>query len=118
VKFLLDVCVSSRSLTEYLIAQGHDLVSAYSIDPRADDWRLLELALSEARVLITEDKDFGELIFVQGHPHGPVVRLVELSVDEQVKAIGELLDQHTHRLTGQTIVTVSRGRIRIRRRNP
>ena len=82
MKFLLDVCVSSRSLTAFLVAQGHDGLSALSIDPRASDERLLEL-----------------------------------SVDEQVQAISELLDQHGHELLGQVIVTIARGRIRIRRRN-
>jgi predicted nuclease of predicted toxin-antitoxin system len=117
VKFLLDVCVSSHSLTAFLISQGQDVQSAVSIDPRASDDQLLECALRDDRVLVTEDKDFGELIFVQARPHGPVVRLVELSVDEQVRAIGELLSQYAHELTGNVIITVARGRIRIRRRN-
>jgi predicted nuclease of predicted toxin-antitoxin system len=86
VKFLLDVCVSSRTLTAFLVAQGHDVVSALAIDPSASDERLMALALQEDRVLLTEDKDFGELVFVQARPHGPLVRVVELSVDEQVRA--------------------------------
>jgi predicted nuclease of predicted toxin-antitoxin system len=67
-------------------------------------------------VLVTEDKDFGELLFVHRQPHGPLVRVVELTVDEQVQAIGELLDQYADELTGPVVVTISRGRIRIRRR--
>jgi len=93
------------------------VVSALEIDPRASDERLLEFALLDERVLITEDKGFGELVFVQGRPHGPVVRVVELSVDEQVDAIGELLKNYSHELTGSIIVTITRGRIRIRRQN-
>lgn len=81
------------------------------------DERLLEIAHGEDRVLITEDKDFGELLFVRHRPHGPVVRMVQLPVDGQVRAVGELLDQYSHELTGPVIVTISRGRIRIRRRN-
>lgn len=83
MKFLLDVCVSSRSLTAFLIAHALDVLSALAIDPRASGERLLEFALRDNRVLVAEDKDFGELMFVQNQPHGPVVRLVELSVDEQ-----------------------------------
>lgn len=97
--------------------QGHDVVSALAIDPSASDEHLLALALQEDRVVLTEDKDFGELVFVQARPHGPLVRVVELSVDEQVRAVDELLDQHLHELTGQVIVTVTRSRVRIRRRN-
>jgi predicted nuclease of predicted toxin-antitoxin system len=75
------------------------------------------VALNEDRVLITEDKDFGELLFVQHRPHGPVVRVVQLAVDEQVQAVSEMLQQYLHELTGPVMVTVSRGRIRIRRRD-
>ena len=117
MRFLLDVCVSSRSLSESLAAMGHDVLSAIEVDPRASDERLLELALQDDRVLVTEDKDFGELIFAQNRPHRPVVRVVELSIDDQVRAIGELLEQHSEELSGQVIVTITRGRVRIRRRN-
>jgi predicted nuclease of predicted toxin-antitoxin system len=115
VKFLLDVCVSSRSLQEYLAGDGHDVASALSVDPKASDERLIEIALREDCLLVTEDKDFGELIFVHRLPHGPIVRLVELTVDEQVAAMAELLARHGTELTGSVLVTVARGRIRIRR---
>jgi predicted nuclease of predicted toxin-antitoxin system len=115
VKFLLDVCVSSWSLQASLADQGHDVLSAMAVDPKASDEQLMALALHDERVLITEDKDFGELIFVRRLPHGPMVRLVELSVDEQVRAMTEVLERHAAEITGTTIVTVTRGRIRIRR---
>jgi predicted nuclease of predicted toxin-antitoxin system len=116
VKFLLDVCVSSRSLTAFLLAQGHEVLSAVDVDPHASDEQIMDLARQEDRVLITADKDFGELVFVRDRPHGPLIRVVELSVVEQVQAVTELLDRHYHELTGQVIVTITRGRIRIRRR--
>ena len=87
MKLLLDVCVSSRSLIAFLVARGHDVVSAFQIDPTASDQELLVRALRENRVLLTEDKDFGELVFVRRYDHGPIVRLVELTVDEQVQAM-------------------------------
>ena len=79
MKFLLDVCASSRSLQAFLLAQGHDALSAIAIDPKAGDERLMAMAHQDERVLVTEDKDFGELIFVRRQPHGPIVRLVELN---------------------------------------
>lgn len=110
MKFLLDVCVSSRSLEAFLSGQGHDVLSALAIDER-----LMALALQDGRVLVTEDKDLGELVFVRKLPHGPIVRLVELTVDEQVRGMAELLERQAAELTGPVIVTVTRGRIRIRR---
>ena len=44
---------------------GHDVLSASEAAPRATDDELLALALAEQRILITEDKDFGELVFVR-----------------------------------------------------
>ena len=44
---------------------GHDVLSGLETDPRATDEALLALANQEQRVLITEDKDFGELVFVR-----------------------------------------------------
>lgn len=117
MKFLLDVCVSSRSLDTFLVGRGHDVVSAASIDPRASDQRLLEVALAQGRILVTEDKDFGELAFVRQFPHGPIVRLVELTVDAQVNALGELLDRHADVLVGPVMITITRGRVRIRLRS-
>ena len=39
----------------------------------------------ERRVLITEDKDFGELVYLRRLPHPGIVRLVDLRVAEQVE---------------------------------
>ncbi len=65
MKFLLNVCLSSRSLLDFLAAQGHDVISAFTIDPKAGDERLMAVALQDERVLVTEDNDFGEFIFVR-----------------------------------------------------
>jgi hypothetical protein len=52
---------------------------------------------------LTADKDFGELVFVRRLPHGPIVRLVELTVDQQLDGMAELLQQHAADLTGPVI---------------
>jgi predicted nuclease of predicted toxin-antitoxin system len=115
MKFLLDVCVSSRSLEAFLVGQGHDVVSARAIGAGTSDESLMAFALEDERVLVTQDKDFGELVFVRKLPHGPIVRLVELTVDDQISGMRELLTRHAAGLVGPVIVTVTRGRIRIRR---
>jgi predicted nuclease of predicted toxin-antitoxin system len=61
------------------------MLSAVAVDPKASDERLMALAIKDERMLVTEDKDFGELIFVRKLLHGPIVRLVELSVDSNCK---------------------------------
>lgn len=115
MKFLLDVCSSSRSLTAFLIEQGHDVASALSLNPQASDGELLTLAHRERRVLITEDKDFGELVVVLGRPHHAVVRLVALAVDDQIAAMREVLEAYGHELEAKSLIVVTRGRIRVRK---
>ncbi len=91
MKFLLDVCASSQSLRTLLADLGHDVRLAVDVDPRASDETLLDLAFQEKRVLVTEDKDFGELVFVRRLPHPSIVRFVEMRVEDQVAAMRELL---------------------------
>ena len=66
-----------------LIESGHDVLSAAERDPRATDEALLALAYEEQRVLVTEDKDFGELVFVRRLPHPCIFRLVEMQLAEK-----------------------------------
>lgn len=115
MKFLLDVCVSSHSLARFLSDQGQDVLSALAVDPKASDERLMDWALEQGRVLVTEDKDFGELVFIHRLPHGPIIRLMDLTIDEQVDGMQELLATHVREISGPVIVTVTHGRIRIRR---
>jgi predicted nuclease of predicted toxin-antitoxin system len=82
MNFLLDVCVSSQSLTRFLVAEGHDVLSALTVDPKASDERLMDSALQEGRVLVTADKDCGELVFIHRLTHGPIIGLVDLMVDQ------------------------------------
>ena len=40
---------------------GHDVVAILEIAPRAEDTEIIDLAIREQRVLLTEDKDLGSL---------------------------------------------------------
>jgi hypothetical protein len=66
-------------------------------------------------VVVTEAKDFGALVFIHRLPHGPMIRLMDLTVDEQLDGMEELLVNHVRELSGPVIVTVTHGGIRIRR---
>lgn len=114
MKFLLDVCASSRSLRTLLTDLGHDVCVAFDVDPRASDETILNLALQEARVLVTEDKDFGELIFVHRLPHPAIIRFVEMQVEDQVAAMQELLTRYSAELEARALIVVTRGRVRLR----
>ena len=116
MRFLLDVCAASRRMRDALTSQGHDVLSALETDPRATDEELLALAMEERRVLVTEDKDFGELVFVRRLPHPCIVRFVDMAVSEKVTAMGELIEQHPDLLSERALIVVTKRRVRIRRR--
>ena len=52
---------------------GHDVSAIGEINPGANDEAVLAVARSEARVLLTEDKDFGKLAYADGQETAGVV---------------------------------------------
>lgn len=54
---------------------GHDVVAVAATHPGADDATVIRLASGTARILLTEDKDFGQLVFASCHGHGGVILL-------------------------------------------
>ena len=65
-------------------------------------------------MLVTEDKDFGELVFMRRLPHPCIVRLVELRVTEKVEAMRDLIERHGDAMREGAIIVVTRTRVRIR----
>ena len=118
MKFLLDECAASRSLHRMLLNLGHDVVSAHDEFARASDETLLALAYEERRVLVTEDKDFGELIFVRRLPHPCIVRFVEMNIVEKLAAMRELIERHADAMHEGALIVVTRDRVRIRGGRP
>ena len=93
---------------------GHDVLSASENDPRATDEELLALAFREQRVLVTEDKDFGELVFVRRLPHPCIIRFVDMRVEDKVAAMKELIQRHEDAMCEGSLIVVTQSRIRFR----
>lgn len=49
-----------------LRSAGHDIVAIAEVSPRIGDDEVLKLARDDGRILLTEDTDFGELIYAEG----------------------------------------------------
>lgn len=67
MKFIVEVCVGS-AVTKFLQHQNINVIDISDINPRMSDRDILNLAVSEKRILITIDKDFGDLVFTRGSP--------------------------------------------------
>jgi predicted nuclease of predicted toxin-antitoxin system len=76
-----------RPVVDALVAAGHDVVWIRTAAPGLADPDVLALAVAQGRVLITFDKDFGQLAFHHGLPASCGVILVRLSLADPV-AVG------------------------------
>ena len=115
MRFLLDECAASKPLHTTLVELGHDVLSVRDHFPRASDEELLMLAYEEKRVLITEDNDFGELVFLHGLPHPAIVRLVGMTPLQRARIIRTLIERHSDAMLKGTTIVVTGERMRIRR---
>lgn len=113
MKILLDTCVSGN-MCEPLAGGGHDVVwtGAWEKDPGDDD--ILAYAHREGRVLITLDKDFGELAVLHRKLHAGILRLVNMPVAEQELVRRQVLNQYADELQAGSIITAEANRLRIR----
>lgn len=79
------------------------------------DEQVLEWAVEEERIIVTCDKDFGELIVVQGYQHYGVVRLPDVPIERRKILLTQILQRFQVASMQNTIITVSGNRIRIRK---
>ena len=105
MRFLADECCDA-ALVDALRSDGHDVLYAIESLRGATDDDILTRAFSERRILLTEDKDFGELVYRFRRPtHGIV--LLRFDVTDRVLKIPRLrylLDQEAERLPGAFVV--------------
>jgi uncharacterized protein with PIN domain len=118
MRFLFDQS-TDRRLAPYLRQAGHDVtVIAADYPPSLPDDAVLTIAQREQRVLITEDRDFGELVFRHRHAHSGVIywRLPPMELAAKIARLSGLLDEHAADLD-QFLVVTERG-VRVRRSRP
>ena len=105
-------------LGEYLVEQGHDVTSIVRDYTRSiQDQDVLSLANRERRILITNDKDFGALIYQQSLPHAGVIlfRMKEEDVPFKIARLTDVLRSHSETLENSSAyIVVTDNRIRVR----
>jgi predicted nuclease of predicted toxin-antitoxin system len=113
VRLLLDSSVWGLAMVK-LRAAGHDAewVGDWPRDPGDD--AILAIAHREQRILITLDKDFGELAVRKGATHSGIVRLVRVPVEDQARVCLQVLRDHGQDLLDGAIVTAGPRRLRLR----
>lgn len=96
-------------MVQALRRQGHDVFYVMEDLRGTVDSELLTRAHDERRIVITEDKDFGELVYRLRLPARGII-LLRFAIDERLMKIPrllDLLDSESHRLSGSFIVLES-----------
>lgn len=114
VKFLVDESTGAQ-VAEALQTAGYEAVYVGRVMPGAKDKQILARAHAEGRILVTNDKDFGERVYRSREPHAGVI-LLRLKKDvpqRRVAVLRRLIADFGPRLPNRFVVaTESRVRIR------
>lgn len=113
MKVLLDTCVHS-DVHVALAKLGYDVIWSGNWAQDPGDEAILARAYEETRVLVTLDKDFGELAIVYGQPHSGIVRMFAMPAIQQVEVCVQVLRTYSEELATGAIITASTKRVRIR----
>ncbi len=108
-----------RPALEALRKAGWDVVAIAEECPGVSDEEVAVLCAEQQRILLTFDKDFGELIFRRGRPAGSGVVLFRITPDfpEEAAEVALALAESQPDLRGSFCV-VTRDRIRVRPLSP
>jgi predicted nuclease of predicted toxin-antitoxin system len=114
MRFLADEGVD-RIIVTGLRSLNFDVFYVIEEARSLDDETLLNIALTEERILITRDKDFGELVFRLNRAHAGVIliRLEGYTTEERGEIVRQIIQQYADQLpNGFTVI--QKGIIRIR----
>ena len=104
-----------RQIIERLRRDGHEVSYIAEMEPGITDEAVLERANERTALLVTADKDFGELVFREGRlSSGGVVliRLAGLSAERKAKIVSGAFHEWGAEFT-RCFSVISPGRVRI-----
>lgn len=107
MQFLADVNVE-KGIVYYLLENGYNVKWVPDLDCKIKDEKLLDLAHHEKRIIITNDKDFGDLIFRKRRASSGIIlfRVKGKSTKPKVHLLGLLLNNYKNKLENHfTVIT-------------
>lgn len=115
LRFVLDVGVG-RKVESYLQEAGYMIFSILDKDPTMSDSAILDIAEREFAMVVTMDKDFGELVFRDKRKHNGILllRLEDETSMAKLEAIKFIMERHGTEIEGCFCV-FQHGRLRIRK---
>ncbi len=113
MRFLVDECTGPM-VARWLRIEGHDVFSVYEEQRGLRDEEILEKAYSEARMIVTNDKDFGEKIFREHAPHCGVIllRLEDERAKNKILSLQRLFETYSTLSFTDRFIVVTETKVR------
>lgn len=105
MRFLVDEC-TGPAVARWLTELGHDVLAVHDWARGEADTRILERAVQEHRIIITNDKDFGDHVFRDRLQHCGVIllRLTNNRVANRIRVLDDLLRTYSDSLADRVVV--------------
>jgi predicted nuclease of predicted toxin-antitoxin system len=105
IKFVADVNIE-EPLVDFLREKGLDVTWVTEIDKQMPDSTVCEIANSEQRIIVTNDKDFGEIVFFQKKVfHGIILlRIKGQNVSTKIVMMDNLLREHSEKIEKHFVI--------------
>jgi predicted nuclease of predicted toxin-antitoxin system len=109
MRFLVDEC-TGPSVASWLRDQNHDVFSVFDEARGMDDDGIITKALDENRILITNDKGFGDKVYREGRLHKGVIllRLEDERPASKIRVLNRLLEKYSNRMPDSFLVVTER----------
>lgn len=105
LKFLADVNIE-KLIVDELKKLGYDITWIAEENPSLDDISIFKIAQKENRILLTNDKDFGDIVFRQKLVSSGIVlfRIKGQDTREKIKLLTKVLVSHKDRISKHFVV--------------
>jgi predicted nuclease of predicted toxin-antitoxin system len=110
MQLTVDECLGPR-VARWLRDQGYDVVSIFDSARGSVDVDVLAEAARDDRVLVTADKDSGDLVFRDRQTHRGVIllRLDDETAENIIRVLTELLAHHADEIDHHFVVVTESG---------
>ena len=109
MRFLVDEC-TGPVLAAWLRDQNHDVFSVFDEARGMDDNDMIQKALEEHWILITNDKDFGNKVYRDGRLHQGVIllRLKDERSTSKIQVLSRLFETYLDKLQNSFLVVTEK----------
>ena len=105
MKFLADANIESK-VVQFLIYSGYEVKWVLEDNPFLSDEDILEISYKEKRILITNDKDFGELVYKDYRNTFSIIllRVEQNDVMVKIRIVENLVTKHKDKIENKFVV--------------